>query len=147
MSAGNRIDVLLADDDADDRALTVRALGGLRMPPACFEVFDGLAAIEFLLQRGRFADRAGTPLPRLVLLDLKLPLRNGIEVVQTVRSEGLNRQVPIVVLTSSELDRDIDAAYLAGANGYVLKPGIYAHYMTGIQRTAAYWLEVNRTTG
>lgn len=141
------IDVLIADDDADDRALTLRALGGLRGPPASFQVDDGMDAIDYLCRQGRFSELAPAPLPRLVLLDLKLRLRSGLEVLQTVRGDGLSRRVPIVVLTSSEHDRDIDAAYRAGANGYVLKPGVYEQYMTAIQQTARYWLEVNLSTG
>lgn len=145
MNTATRIDVLLADDDADDRALTLRALRGLPFGPNVAEVEDGEAAIDYLCQQGRFGKLAGSPPPRLVLLDLKLPLRNGIEVLASLRADRRLVALPVVVLTSSEHDRDIEAAYAAGANGYVLKPGVYANYVPWIQRTVEYWLRINRT--
>lgn len=145
MNRPGAVDVLVVDDDADDRGLTLRALRGMSRPPSTAEVDDGEKAIEFLCRQDRYSDLAGTPWPRLVLLDLKLPFRNGIEVVQSVRREGHCPSTPIVLLTSSEHSRDMAAAYAAGANGYVVKPGTYAEYLPWIRRTAEYWLEINRT--
>ncbi len=139
------VDVLVVDDDADDRSLTLRALRGLPNPPTSFEVEDGQQAIDYLCRLGDFSHLADTPCPRLVLLDLKLPFRTGIEVLQAVRGGKHCRATPIVLLTSSEHERDMSNAYDAGANGYIVKPGTYAEYLGWIRRTAEYWLEINRT--
>lgn len=145
MNLPSPVDVLVVDDDVDDRGLTLRALRGLAKPPTSFEAEDGEMAIEYLSRQGRFSALAGSPWPRVVLLDLKLPFRNGIEVLQAVRGEGHCPSTPIVMLTSSEHSRDMAAAYAAGANGYVVKPGTYAEYMARIRLVAEYWLDINRT--
>ena len=136
MNTTSNVDVLVVDDDADDRGLTLRALRGMANPPTTHEAEDGVQAIEYLCRN---------PGPRLVLLDLKLPFRNGIEVLQAVRGGGYCPSTPIVMLTSSEHERDMAAAYAAGANGYIVKPGTYAEYLDWIRRAADYWLEINRT--
>ena len=145
MNLTTAVDVLVVDDDADDRGLTLRALRGLAKPPTSFEVEDGEMAVEYLSRQGRFSGLTDSPWPRLVLLDLKLPFRNGIEVLQAVRGERHCPSTPIVMLTSSEHSRDMSAAYAAGANGYVVKPGTYVDYLSRIRLVAEYWLEINRT--
>jgi CheY-like chemotaxis protein len=108
------------------------------------ELDDGEKAIRYLRRTEDYADLVGLPDPRLVLLDLKMPFRNGLEVLQAVRAEGSCRHTPIVLLTSSVHDRDIVEAYQAGANAFVVKPGVYEDFISTLRRTADFWLDINR---
>lgn len=133
-NSGQRIYVL--EDNVDDEALTVRALGKFA-PEAAVEVYrDGASAIEA-------AKSFETSLPNLVLLDLKLPRMDGIEVVTHLRKLPRWRHIPVVMLTSSDEPSDVARAYAAGATGFVKKPVPYPEYLEAIRHLAEYWLRIN----
>lgn len=139
-------DVLLVEDNADDAEFTLRALargGEGELSIAVAE--DGVAALDFMFATGRFADRATEGLPRVVLLDLKLPRIDGLEVLQRLKSDERTRGVPVVVLTSSRERRDIREAYQRGANSYVVKPVEYAELTAKLADIVRYWLGWNRS--
>jgi CheY-like chemotaxis protein len=135
--------VLIVEDNADDVIFIRRALdkSGIECPITV--VGDGDSALEFLQARGRYADRAGEDLPTLVLLDLKLPRRSGLEVLESLRSDPRRDRMVVVVLTSSRESVDVERAYAAGANSYLVKP-ISPKAMTElVQRIGVYWLGSN----
>ena len=139
-------DVLLVEDNADDAEFTLRALargGDGELSIAVAE--DGVVALDFMFATGRFADRATEGLPRVVLLDLKLPRVDGLEVLQRLKSDERTRGVPVVVLTSSRERRDIREAYQRGANSYVVKPVEYAELTAKLADIVRYWLGWNRS--
>ena len=142
VSAGTH-PVLLVEDSPADVALVQRAFrlgGGVAR---LHVVRDGDAAVQYLEGQGEFADRMRHPLPRLVLLDLKLPRRSGLEVLEWLRRQpGLGR-LPVVVLTSSRESVDVDRAYDLGANGYLLKPVAFDDLRELARTLDLYWLQLN----
>jgi CheY-like chemotaxis protein len=114
--------ILIVEDNPDDRILLQRAFRRARLTNPVHMVTDGEEAIAYLLGEGRFADRESNPFPVLVLLDLRLPRRSGLEVLQWMREHPTLRRLPVVVLTSSKEQSDINVAYDLGANSYLTKP-------------------------
>ena len=136
---GNSLDgsrVLLVEDNADDEALTVRALR--KLDPACIVdvARDGQQAVDYLAAEG-------VPRPDLILLDLKLPKLNGIEVLRFARANGTMKTVPTVMLTSSDEPSDLMGSYEAGASGFVRKPVGYEEYVEVVRALGRFWLQVN----
>jgi len=135
--------ILLADDDADQAFLAVRAFkeAGVR---DVVTVDSGSAAVDYLAGTGAFADRAAHPLPALVLLDQTLPGRSGLEVLQWLRAQASICTLPVLMLTSSTSPSDARAAYLVGANGYLVKPSTFEEMTTLARAIRDYWLVANR---
>ena len=128
------VTILLVEDNPDDEALTVIALRGV---PATLEVArDGQEAMDYLTNDGK-------ALPRLVLLDLKLPKIDGLEVLRRIREDDRTRLTPVVVLTSSNAPNDVVASYRLGANSYVRKPVDFDQFSETIRQLGRYWLAVN----
>jgi CheY-like chemotaxis protein len=136
--------ILLAEDDPNDVLLIQRAFQKAGLEEILKVVRDGEEAIEYLSGHDAYADRERFPLPFLVLLDLKMPGTNGFEVLRWVRSEREFKRLLVVVLTSSNLQEDVDRAYELGANSYLVKPVEFAEMVNMIQRFEAYWSEINR---
>lgn len=136
-------DILLVQDSLLEVELTLRPLQELD-PSSHIEVArDGEEALDFLLGRGSFRQRLGAPLPRLVLLDLKLPKLDGIEVLRGVRGNPRTRMTPVVMLTSSIDPRQLAQCYQLGANSCVQKPVRYDEFCSAIQTVGRYWLDFN----
>jgi two-component system response regulator len=135
--------ILLVEDNPDDVALTLRAFDRQRLANAIEVVGDGAAALDRLFARGAYADRAGSPLPQVVLLDLKLPKVDGLEVLRALRGDARTRVLPVVVLTSSIEDRDVERAYGLGANGYIRKPVDFQQFVDAVRQVGLYWLLLN----
>lgn len=134
--------ILLVEDDDDDAELALRALARSETEPFVVRARDGEEALDVLLGRGPFAGRE-VPRPALVLLDLKLPKVDGIEVLRRFRAGGRGRDVPVVVLTSSMLPADVRACYEAGANGFVVKQVEFAEHARTLRQISDYWLRIN----
>jgi CheY-like chemotaxis protein len=132
--------ILVVEDNPDDEKLTLRALRQCDVPHIIRVARDGAEAVEFL-----FGDSSAV-MPDLILLDLKLPKINGLEVLAKIRSELKTRGLPIVVLTSSDEDRDILESYNLGANSYIRKPVDFDEFMDAVRQLGVYWLSMNRTT-
>ena len=135
--------ILLVEDNPDDQVLTLRALKQADPDIEVRVVHDGNEAIRFLTGAGSHAGRDPCQLPRLVLLDLKLPKLDGMEVLRRLRADARTRLLPVVVLTTSTEERDIAGCYLNGANGYIRKPVDFAQFSATLREVAHYWLEVN----
>ena len=137
--------ILLADDDENDVLLLQRAFKKAGLRDWLRVVTDGEEAINYLAGRGAFADREKYPLPFMMLLDLKMPGTDGFEVLRWARNEPDLKRLLIVVLTSSNLQTDVDRAYELGANSYLVKPVEFDEMVHMVQRFQAYWSEINRT--
>ncbi len=136
--------ILLVEDNRDDEALTLRALerGGIG-PGQVAVVRDGQQALDYLLARAKSAAGTGQERPAVVLLDLKLPKLDGLEVLQALRNEESTRQQPVVILTSSREEQDIARGYGFGANSYIHKPVAFDEFMEAIRQVGAYWTRLN----
>jgi CheY-like chemotaxis protein len=131
------VDILLVEDNPDDAELTMRVLRGRRLVNRVVLVTDGAAALEYLFEEGR-------PLPRLVLLDLRLPKVGGIEVLRRIRANERTRLLAVVVLTSSTMERDIADAYALGVNSFVSKPVEFDAFQAAVEQLGLYWILLNR---
>ncbi|AKI99342.1 two-component system response regulator [Archangium gephyra] len=137
--------ILLVEDNPDDVDLTQRAFlrAGVTRPLEVVE--DGMDALDYLFGRGAFAYRAQEPLPALVLLDLKLPRLDGHEVLRQIRANPRTRFLPVVILTSSDEEKDLVESYSHGCNSYVRKPVSYTEFVEAARQLGIYWLELNRS--
>lgn len=139
-SARKPIRVLVADDNDDHLFLTVRALRDTRgVVLEVDTVSDGEETLDYLYRRGRFTDR---PRPNLILLDLKMPKCSGLEVLERLKDDAELRQIPVVVLTSSERREDICETYRRGASSYVTKPSTVAGFRLGLTQLSEYWTKL-----
>ena len=137
--------ILLVEDNPDDVALFQRALRKAALDYPLQVVSDGEAAIAYLAGEGLYADRSNHPLPRLVLLDLKLPRKSGHEVLEWLRAQPDLRRLPVVVLTTSREIGDINRAYDFCANSYLVKPFSFDGLMDMVRTLHSYWLNMNET--
>jgi two-component system response regulator len=135
--------ILLVEDNADDAALTLRAFKRSHLMNPITVARDGVEALDFLFARGAHSDRAGSPLPTLVILDLKLPKLDGLSVLKALRADALTRFLPVVILTSSKEEQDLVAGYTLGANSYVRKPVDFAEFLEAVKTLGIYWLMLN----
>jgi two-component system, response regulator len=135
--------VLVVEDNADDERLTVRALK-LGQPVRIVVARDGREAIEFLFDGRLLSEMDEHEYPDLILLDLKLPKVNGIEILRRIREVDRTQQIPVVVLTSSDEERDITQCYANGANSYICKPIDFTEFTETVKSVANYWLRTNR---
>jgi CheY-like chemotaxis protein len=137
--------ILLAEDDPNDVLLIQRAFQKAGMRDVLKVVADGDQVVEYLEGKGAYADRTRFPLPYLLLLDLKMPGMNGFNVLRWVRTEPRFKTMLVVVLTSSNLQADVDLAYELGANSYLIKPVAFEDMVNLVHRFEAYWSEINRS--
>lgn len=135
--------ILLVEDNPDDRDLTLRVLRRHQIVNDIVVAEDGVAALDYLFGRGDWAGRDVSNLPRLVLLDLKLPRLSGFEVLTAIRADVRTRRLPVVVLTSSKVEEDIVASYDRGANSYVCKPVVFGEFTEAVRQLGLYWLLLN----
>ena len=142
MNDSHIVEVLLVEDNPRDAELTIRALKRHNLANRLFHVENGAEALDFLFRRGNYEDRSDSS-PKVVLLDLKLPKVNGLEVLRTMKSDPNLGTIPVVVVTSSAEDPDIRAAYDLGANGYVIKPVQFDAFLEAMSKVGVYWLMVN----
>lgn len=139
------VEILLVEDSPTDAELTQRALHRRNLANRVRWVQDGAEALDFLFCRGAYADRAGDRQPRLVLLDLKLPKIDGIEVLQVLKADERTRAIPVVVLTSSAEQRDLVESYRLGVNSYIVKPVEFEKLVEVVSQANYYWMLINKT--
>ncbi|MFA5182091.1 MAG: response regulator [Syntrophales bacterium] len=140
------IDILMVEDNPQDAELTIRALRKRNIANPLHVVEDGAEALEFIFCRGAYADRDCSRPPKVILLDLKLPKVGGLEVLKAIKSDERTRAIPVVVVTSSQEDPDIQAAYALGANSYVVKPVGFDAFLEAMSSLGLYWLLVNQSS-
>lgn len=135
--------ILLVEDNPDDETLTLRALKKNNIGNKVFVVRDGAEALDFLFCTGAYADRDPREIPQVILLDLKLPKVDGLEVLRRVRADERTRLLPIVILTLSNEEQDLIEGYKNGANSYVRKPVDFTQFVEAVQQLGLYWLVLN----
>lgn len=138
------VDILLVEDNLQDAELTIRALRKRNLANRLHHVEDGVAALDFLYCRAEFSGREPCERPRIILLDLKLPKLGGLEVLKIIKEDPQTRTIPVVVVTSSNQDPDIAAAYALGANSYVVKPVNFEDFFDAVSQLGFYWLMLNQ---
>ena len=135
--------ILLVEDNPDDQELIKMGFEESHIANELVVMSDGAQALDYLFGAGRYADRDLSDTPNVILLDLKLPKVNGLEVLERLRADPRTKLIPIVILTSSSEDEDILASYKLGANSYVRKPVDFNHFAEAIKHLGLYWLILN----
>jgi CheY-like chemotaxis protein len=138
------VEILLVEDNSTDAELCIRALKRSNLANNLVWVKDGAEALDFLFATGAYADRDVMCPPKVVLLDLRLPKVDGMEVLRRVKEDERTRTIPIVVLTSSKEERDVAASYKVGVNSYISKPVEFDEFAKTVSDLGLYWLLVNR---
>ena len=135
--------ILLVEDNADDEALTMRALKKNNITNAIVVAHDGVEALDYLFGTGQYAERDTSVQPELLLLDLKLPKVDGFEVLKKLRADERTKLLPVVILTSSKEEQDIVNGYGLGANSYIRKPVDFQDFVNAVLQLGLYWLVLN----
>ena len=139
------VDILLVEDNFDDAELAIRELKKHNMANNLFHVKDGAEALDFIFATGKYAStRNANDTPKVVLLDIQMPKVNGIETLQRIKSDARTRATPVVMLTSSKEDPDIQRCYRLGANSYIVKPVNFDGFAEAIRDLGFYWLLINQ---
>jgi len=137
--------ILLVEDNPDDEELTLLAFEDCQIANQVIVKRDGAEALDYLLGRGIYSDRHLYPMPSLVLLDLKLPKVDGLEVLRCLRSDARTKILPIIILTTSEEEQDLLNSYSLGCNSYTRKPVDFEQFMQEVRQLGVYWLLLNET--
>ncbi len=137
--------ILLVEDNPDDETLTLRALKKNNILNEVVVAHDGVEALDFLFATGTYAGRDINIMPQVILLDLKLPKVDGLEVLRRLRADSRTKLLPVVILTSSSEEADIVSSYHFGANSYIRKPVDFAQFMEAVRQLGLYWLVLNET--
>ena len=141
----NDIEILLVEDNDDDAKLTIFALEKNKMNKKLIRLKDGEEALDFIFASGKYLEKRSISFPpKLILLDIIMPKVNGIEVLQKIKCAPLTKAIPVIILTSSKEDPDIQKCYNLGANSYVVKPIEFEKFNNTIKDIAYYWLKVNQ---
>jgi two-component system, response regulator len=140
----NDVEILLVEDNSNDEKLAMHAFKTHKIANRVHVVRDGAEALEFIFCTDRYADRKIENGPKMILLDLKLPLVDGIEVLRRTKTDSRTRSIPIVVMTSSREDRDIVESYKLGVNSYIVKPVDFGQFTDTVKQLGYYWLLLNQ---
>jgi CheY-like chemotaxis protein len=138
------VEILLVEDNPTDVELTLRALEKENLAHKVFVAKDGAEALDFMFATGPFAHRRIEHVPKVILLDLKIPKVDGIEVLRRVRADERTRHTPVVMLSSSEEERDVQATYNLGANSYIVKPANFSSFVHAVSELGSYWRTLNK---
>jgi CheY-like chemotaxis protein len=139
----NEVEIVLVEDNPNDMELALRALKKNNIANNIIALEDGEQALDYLYGRGEFADRNTTVNPRLILLDLKLPKMDGLEVLKVIKSDPEKKMIPVVMLTSSKEECDVVESYRLGVNSYIVKPVDFDSFVKSIHKIGFYWLLMN----
>ncbi len=140
----NEIEILLVEDSMDDAEMTIRALKKVNITNNLVHLEDGQEALDFLFGKGKFENQALTSKLKVILLDIKMPKVDGIEVLRQIKSHEATRTIPVVIMTSSSEEKDLIASYDLGVNSYVVKPVHFENFAKAVSELGLYWLLVNR---
>jgi CheY-like chemotaxis protein len=140
----HEVEILLVEDNAADAEMTIRALRKAHLSNKLIHLKDGVEALDFLFGNGAYSTRDVNQHPRVILLDIKMPRMDGIEVLRNIRANESTRTIPVVIMTSSNEDKDILASYQLGVNSYVVKPVEFDEFVKAVGNLGLYWLLTNR---
>jgi|SRR3990170_1633576 len=138
------VEILLVENSPDDAELTIRALRKVNLANKLIHLEDGQQALDFLFAKGEFANREPTNNLKVILLDIKMPKVDGIEVLRQIKLNEVTRMIPVVIMTSSNEDQDMIASYNLGVNSYVVKPVHFENFAKAVSELGLYWLLTNR---
>jgi len=138
-------EILLVEDNMSDAEMTIRALKKNHLANRLVHLKDGAEAIDFIFAEGNYYNRKIENLPKVILLDLKMPKVNGIQVLQKIKSDERTNKIPVVILTSSKEDPDIQECYRLGANSYVVKPVQFEQFVKAVSELGLYWMLLNQS--
>jgi two-component system response regulator len=138
------IEILLVEDNSADAELTLHAMRKSKLANNIELVRDGEEALDFLFCRGSFSSRRLSAAPRLILLDLKLPKLDGLQVLQIIKSDSCTKAIPVIILTSSKEERDLVDSYQSGVNSYIQKPVNFSEFQEVVRQLGMYWLLLNQ---
>ena len=144
MSDPRSVEILLVEDSPEDAEMTIRALRKYRLANRIHHVLNGEEALDFLFATGAYRTRQPLDVPKVILLDLKLPGLDGLGVLKRIRSDARTKMVPVVVMTSSRQDRDLLESYRLGTNSYVVKPMEFDKFTEAVRQLGLYWLSANQ---
>lgn len=139
------VEILLVEDNLQDAELAIRAIRKQNLLNKLHHVKDGAEALDFLFGRGAYAGRNVDKVPRIVLLDLKLPKVDGLEVLKKIKSDPRTQMIPVIALTSSKEDRDLRECYRAGVNSFIVKPVEFDKFLEAVKILSLYWMLVNQS--
>ena len=139
-----QVEIVLIEDNPHDAELALRALKTYNLANNLIWLQDGVEALDFFFAQGQYSDRSIEDVPKVVLLDLKLPRINGLEVLEKVKADLRTKNIPVVVLTSSSEERDIVTSYNFGVNSYILKPVDFDKFINAVREIGLYWLLLNK---
>ena len=139
------VEILLIEDSEFDAEITIRALRKSKLANKIVHLTDGEKALDFLFGTGEFKGRNTENKPKLILLDLKMPKINGMEVLERIKSDPLTKKIPVVVLTSSREHPDIEKSYELGVNSYIVKPVDFDNFIEAISQSGMYWMLLNQS--
>ena len=143
MSTQNNVEILLVEDSPNDAEMTIRALKKHNLVNNLFHVKDGEEALDFVYARGVYEERKGLKNPRLIILDLKLPKVDGLEVLKILKGDKSLKTIPVVIMTSSREDKDLIEGYRLGVNSYVVKPVEFSSFAKAVADLGLYWMMLN----
>lgn len=143
-SNDHTIEIVFIEDSPEDADLAIRSFKKNNVANEIKLIDDGQLALDYLFGQGKYSDSGRPVTPRLVLLDLKLPKVNGLEILAKMKADSTLRRVPVVILTSSNQDMDIERAYSLGANSYIVKPVNFGKFADAIQQMGVYWMVLNQ---
>ena len=145
MNAAHEIEILLVEDNSHDAELTIRVLTRRHLANKLVLLKDGAEALEFIFGTGAYAGRDTSQHPKVVLLDLKLPKVDGLEVLRAIKTNRNTRTIPVVIMTSSKEQRDVMESYHLGVNSYVVKPVEFEDFSKAVSELGSYWVLLNQT--
>jgi len=143
----DEIDIILVEDNPEDAELTTRALKKNNISSKLLHLKDGAEALDYFFCTGKYADRNPEMKPKIVLLDLKMPKVSGMQVLEKLKSDDFLKTIPVVVLTSSKEDPDVEKCYKLGANSYIVKPVGFDNFIKAVAELGLYWLVTNHSKG
>ncbi|MCF8362694.1 MAG: response regulator [Prolixibacteraceae bacterium] len=144
MSSIHNVEILIVEDTEADAEMAVRAFKKNNLANNIYVVGDGEEALDFIYARGQFNERVNEAAPKIILLDLKLPKVDGLEVLRTLKNDPVKKMVPVIVLTSSREERDIVESYSLGVNSYIVKPVDFDKFVEAVKNLGLYWLLLNQ---
>jgi two-component system response regulator len=139
-----KIEILLVEDNPHDAEMTIRSLRKVNLANRLIHLKDGAEALDFIFARGQFANREVENRPKVILLDIKMPKVDGIEVLRQIKANDTTKMIPVVIMTSSKEEQDIIASYNMGVNSYVVKPVDFEGFAKAVSELGFYWLMTNQ---
>src|SRR3981081_2766749 len=140
----DKIEILLVEDNIHDAEMTIRSLKKVNLANRLIHLKDGAEALDFIFARGNFANRQMENKPKVILLDIKMPKVDGIEVLRQIKSNESTKRIPVVIMTSSKEEQDIITSYNLGVNSYVVKPVDFENFANAVSELGFYWLITNQ---